>query len=60
MAYDRISNFEGVYKSLHLPAVIIGGTFVLIALALSTILILQHLRAYTNPAVSSTYVFDSI
>ncbi|CAL9190409.1 protein LAZ1 homolog 2-like [Musa acuminata AAA Group] len=50
MAYDRVSNFEGVYKSLHLPAVIIGGTFVLIALALSTILILQHLRAYTNPA----------
>ncbi|RWW21464.1 hypothetical protein BHE74_00011011 [Ensete ventricosum] len=51
MAYDRISNFEGVYKSLHLPAVTIGGTFVLIAVVLSTMLILQHLRAYTKPAV---------
>ncbi|KAJ8476321.1 hypothetical protein OPV22_020048 [Ensete ventricosum] len=50
MAYDRISNFEGVYKSLHLPAVTIGGTFVLIAVVLSTMLILQHLRAYTKPA----------
>ncbi|KAG6478045.1 hypothetical protein ZIOFF_061477 [Zingiber officinale] len=57
MAFDRISNFEGVYANLHTPAVIIGGVCVLIALVLSTILILQHLQSYSKPAVSYVYVF---
>ncbi|KAG6475229.1 protein LAZ1 homolog 2-like [Zingiber officinale] len=50
MAFDRISNFEGVYANLHTPAVIVGGVCVLIALVLSTILILQHLQSYSKPA----------
>lgn len=34
----------------HIPAVIIGGVFVLIALVLSTLLLLQHLSSYNNPS----------
>ncbi|URD95160.1 hypothetical protein MUK42_23498 [Musa troglodytarum] len=37
-------------------SVIIGRTFVLIALVLATTLILQHLRAYTNPAALELFV----
>ncbi|MQL87713.1 hypothetical protein Taro_020265 [Colocasia esculenta] len=44
-----ISNYHAVFGNLHSLAVIIGGTFVLIALLLSTLLILQHLRSYTKP-----------
>ncbi|XP_072971409.1 protein LAZ1 homolog 2 [Typha angustifolia] len=50
MAYDGISYFQGVYKNLHMPAVIIGAVFALVALVLSTLLILKHLRSYSNPA----------
>ncbi|PKI43508.1 protein LAZ1 homolog 2 [Punica granatum] len=41
---------ESVYTDVHYPAIAIGGCFVLIALVLSTFLILQHLRHYTRPA----------
>lgn len=41
---------QNTYGDLHLPAIIIAGCFVLTALVLSTLLILQHLRSYTNPA----------
>ncbi|OVA08326.1 Organic solute transporter Ost-alpha [Macleaya cordata] len=47
---SSFSNFHGTYSDLHLPALIIGGIFVLVALCLSIFLILQHLRSYTNPA----------
>lgn len=43
---------ENVYRNLHQPAVVIGGCFSLAAVLLSLFLILQHLRSYTNPAVS--------
>ncbi|KAI4380809.1 hypothetical protein MLD38_006957 [Melastoma candidum] len=41
---------EDVYSDLHKPAVIIAGCFVVVAVALSTLLILKHLKYYTNPA----------
>lgn len=47
-----LSSLGGMYEKFHEPAVIIAGFFVAIALALSIYLILQHLRSYTNPAVS--------
>ncbi|KAK7411844.1 hypothetical protein VNO78_03287 [Psophocarpus tetragonolobus] len=50
MASNHFSNFEGTYKSLRLPALIIAGCCVLVALVLSILLILQHLRSYNNPA----------
>ncbi|XP_010937318.1 protein LAZ1 homolog 2 isoform X1 [Elaeis guineensis] len=50
MELNHLSNFGGVYKNLHIPALVIGGVSVLIALVLSFLLILQHLRSYTNPA----------
>ncbi|XP_020099817.1 protein LAZ1 homolog 2 isoform X1 [Ananas comosus] len=50
MAFNRISSFQGIYKNLHSPAVIIGAVFALIAIFLSVLLILQHLRHYSNPA----------
>lgn len=56
MEHNHISNFQGVYKNLHIPAVIIGGVFALIALVLSTLLILQHLRSYNNPSVSCSTI----
>lgn len=47
------SAFSGnTYKDLHQPAFVIGGCFALAAVVLSLFLILQHLRSYTNPAVS--------
>ncbi|XP_058073668.1 protein LAZ1 homolog 2 isoform X2 [Magnolia sinica] len=49
MALSGISYYQGVYGNLHTTAVIIGGAFVLVALVLSILLILEHLRSYTNP-----------
>ncbi|XP_038699449.1 protein LAZ1 homolog 2 isoform X3 [Tripterygium wilfordii] len=43
-------NGEDTYRDLHQPALITAGCFVIVALALSILLILQHLRHYTNPA----------
>ncbi|KAK8991508.1 hypothetical protein V6N11_062519 [Hibiscus sabdariffa] len=42
--------YEDAYTDLHRPAVIIGGSFALVAVVLSLFLVLQHLRSYTNPA----------
>uniref|UniRef100_A0A5B7AIK7 Protein LAZ1 homolog 2 n=2 Tax=Davidia involucrata TaxID=16924 RepID=A0A5B7AIK7_DAVIN len=42
--------YQSTYRDLHQPAAIIAGCFVFIALALSILLIFQHLRSYTNPA----------
>ena len=55
--------YEDTYIDLYHPAVIIGGCFAVVAVVLSLFLILQHLRSYTNPAVSSfpiskSYLFD--
>ncbi|KAH0454041.1 hypothetical protein IEQ34_018365 [Dendrobium chrysotoxum] len=47
--FNDISNFEGVYRNLHTPAIIIGGIFALIALIISLLLIFEHLRSYSNP-----------
>ncbi|CBI27785.3 unnamed protein product, partial [Vitis vinifera] len=44
------SAYQGTYRNLHQPAVIIGGCFVVVALILSILLIFQHLRSYTKPA----------
>nr|XP_010937321.1 protein LAZ1 homolog 2 isoform X5 [Elaeis guineensis] len=55
MELNHLSNFGGVYKNLHIPALVIGGVSVLIALVLSFLLILQHLRSYTNPAIISLW-----
>ncbi|KAF3323446.1 transmembrane protein 184 [Carex littledalei] len=49
MASDEFSSFQ-VYKNLHLPTLITGGVFALIALVLSLMLIFRHLRSYTNPS----------
>ncbi|XP_057746045.1 protein LAZ1 homolog 2 isoform X1 [Arachis stenosperma] len=49
MAPYSISNYEGIYKNVRLPALIIAGCCVLVALVLSILLIWQHLRSYTNP-----------
>ncbi|KAI3782754.1 hypothetical protein L2E82_12809 [Cichorium intybus] len=40
---------ESTHKDLHTLAVIIAACFVLIALLLSSVLIVQHLKWYTNP-----------
>ncbi|KAK7328765.1 hypothetical protein VNO77_22884 [Canavalia gladiata] len=50
MASNHFSNSEGIYIDLRPPALIIAGCCVLVALAISIFLILQHLRSYTNPA----------
>ncbi|KZV46798.1 transmembrane protein 184C [Dorcoceras hygrometricum] len=42
--------YEHPYRHLHVPALIIAGFFVFIALSLSLYLTLQHLRTYNNPA----------
>lgn len=52
MELTDVPYYHGVYNNLHMPAVITGGIFVLVALVLSLLLILQHLRSYTNPDVS--------
>lgn len=41
---------EHPYRHLHVPAIIIAGFFVFIALSLSLFLTFQHLRSYNNPA----------
>lgn len=54
------SAFSGnTYKDLHQPAFVIGGCFALAAVVLSLFLILQHLRSYTNPAVSFFFFFQT-
>ncbi|XP_027338365.1 protein LAZ1 homolog 2 [Abrus precatorius] len=50
MASNHISNFGGMYKNLRPPVLVIAGCSVFVALVLSIVLILQHLRSYTNPA----------
>lgn len=46
-------NRENTYTDLRKPACIVGGCFSVVAVVLSLLLIFQHLRSYTNPAVSS-------
>ncbi|GMH17841.1 hypothetical protein Nepgr_019682 [Nepenthes gracilis] len=41
---------EVTYEDLHEPALIIAGCFASVAIILSFLSILQHLRSYTNPA----------
>lgn len=41
---------QSTFGYLHQPATITAGCFALLAVVLSMLLILQHLRAYTNPA----------
>ncbi|XP_047043238.1 protein LAZ1 homolog 2-like [Lolium rigidum] len=50
MASNQSSSFQGFYRHLHTPAVIIGAVFALVALLISLWLILKHLRSYSNPA----------
>ncbi|XP_057967866.1 protein LAZ1 homolog 2 isoform X2 [Malania oleifera] len=50
MASVYISFYQDPYLDLHLPALIIAGCCISIALVLSLLLILQHLKSYTNPA----------
>ena len=47
------SSFRELYGNIHTPAVLTGAAFALVALLLSLWLILQHLRSYSNPAVSA-------
>ncbi|KAK2982222.1 hypothetical protein RJ640_009154 [Escallonia rubra] len=42
-------NDQNAYTDLREPAIIVSGCFVCVALVLSTFLIFQHLRSYTNP-----------
>ncbi|CAL5375557.1 unnamed protein product [Camellia sinensis] len=50
METTYILAYQTTYKDLHQPALIVAGCFAFIAVVLSTILIFQHLRSYTNPA----------
>ncbi|XP_077236403.1 organic solute transporter ostalpha protein (DUF300) isoform X3 [Tasmannia lanceolata] len=50
MAASRIVYDQGIFGDFHSLAVIIGGIFALVAVVLSILLILQHLRSYNNPA----------
>ncbi|KAF7086513.1 hypothetical protein CFC21_089799 [Triticum aestivum] len=50
MTSNESSSFQGFYRNLHTPAVLIGAGFVLVALLISLWLILQHLRSYRNPS----------
>jgi hypothetical protein len=54
MASNESSNFQGFYRNLHTPAVLIGAACVLVALLISLWLILKHLRSYSNPEVSAS------
>ncbi|KAK3040342.1 hypothetical protein RJ639_026747 [Escallonia herrerae] len=49
MASYFILNDQNAYTDLRQPAIIVSGCFVCVALVLSTLLIFQHLRSYTNP-----------
>ena len=60
MASNESSSFQGTYKSLHTPALLIGAASVLVALLISLWLILQHLRSYSNPSVSVACSLDAI
>jgi hypothetical protein len=60
MASNESSNFQGVYRNLHTPAVLIGAACVLVALHISLWLILKHLRSYSNPEVSAACSRHSI
>ncbi|XP_073034879.1 protein LAZ1 homolog 2 [Primulina eburnea] len=42
--------YEHPYRHLHVPALIVAGFFVFIALSLSLFLTFRHLRSYNNPA----------
>jgi hypothetical protein len=53
MASNSISAYTDIYRELHQPVLITAGCFAAIAVILSIYLNLQHLRSYTNPAVSS-------
>ncbi|KAF9614837.1 hypothetical protein IFM89_020760 [Coptis chinensis] len=53
MALSSNSYFQVTDRDLHLPATIIAGSFILVALVLSFFLIFQQLRSYTNPAIIS-------
>lgn len=58
MASNHFSNYEGIYNNLHQPALIIAGCSVIVALVLSILLILQHLRSYTNPSVHCFLIYS--
>jgi hypothetical protein len=51
------SSFGELYGNIHTPAVLTGAAFALVALLLSLWLILQHLRSYSNPAVSGVLLY---
>ncbi|KAL7224925.1 hypothetical protein ACSBR1_026248 [Camellia fascicularis] len=53
METTYILAYQTTYKDLHQPGLIVAGCFAFIAVVLSTILIFQHLRSYTNPAILS-------
>lgn len=53
MASNSSSAYTDIYREFHLPVLITASCFAAIAVILSIYLILQHLRSYTNPAVSS-------
>jgi archaellum biogenesis protein FlaJ (TadC family) len=54
MALDEgSSSFRDLYRSLHTSVVLVGAAFVLVALLVSLWLILQHLRSYSNPEVTT-------
>ncbi|KAK6152032.1 hypothetical protein DH2020_014667 [Rehmannia glutinosa] len=50
MASPYLFLYQTTYKYLHLPAFIVAGCFVFVALSLSLLLTFQHLRWYTNPS----------
>ncbi|XP_022156289.1 protein LAZ1 homolog 2 isoform X2 [Momordica charantia] len=49
MTSNLISPQQHMYRDLYQPALVIAACFVVVALLLSTFLILQHLRSYSNP-----------
>ncbi|CAN1224245.1 Protein LAZ1 homolog 2 [Linum grandiflorum] len=50
-ANDLVEAVAGnTYRNLHRPALITGGCFAVLAVFVSLLLILQHLRSYTNPS----------
>lgn len=52
IAHEFLSTaLEANLSNQHVWAIIIAGIFVLVALALSTFLLVDHLTAYNNPEV---------
>lgn len=47
---------EDIYGDLYQPALIIATCFAVTALMLSLFLILQHLKSYSNPSVTTFFV----